>query len=71
MFNFLFYRANHKTRATENTTIKIKLTFVVNLLPYSMSSNKFDALVVSDDSDNSDGNMGDSGNLTGKNNRKV
>ena len=36
-----------------------------------MSSNKFDALVVSDDSDNSDGNMGDSGNLTGKNNRKV
>ena len=31
-----------------------------------MSSNKFEALVVSDDSDNSDGNIGDSGNLAGK-----
>ena len=31
-----------------------------------MSSNKFEALNVSDDSDNSDGNIGESANLAGK-----
>ena len=35
-------------------------------LTVNMSSNKFEALGVSDDSDNSDANTGDSGNLGGK-----
>ena len=30
-----------------------------------MSSNKFEALVISDDSDNSDANIGESGKSTG------
>ena len=31
-----------------------------------MSSNKFEALVISDDSDNSDANIGESGKSTGE-----